>query len=811
MTAALAPEGLRLRLRGQVQGVGMRPAIWRLAREYALAGRVRNDGAGVLLELWGDMRQIDALVDALLASPPPLARIDSVEKESVERESVARASLEREGLSRPGDFVIESSDECNGGATTAVLPDAATCRSCHDEVLDPNARRYRYPFANCTHCGPRLSIQAALPWDRAGTSMAPFALCADCRAEYDNPADRRFHAQPIACPACGPRLQLLTPEGEPWPVAAEPLAVAAELLAQGKILAIKGLGGFHLACDAGNAEAVARLRRGKHRDAKPFALMARDLAMVSRYCRVDAAAAAALSSSAAPIVLLPRKPRAPSLAPALAPGLKSLGVMLPATPLQQLLLADCRRPLVMTSGNFSGEPPCIDNDEAGRRLGGMVDALLVHDRAIVNRVDDSVVRPMAGAVRLLRLARGYAPARLPLPPGLEGAPPLLALGAELKASFCLLQGDGCVLSQYIGDLDEVANLEDFQRALARYTELFRSSPGALVVDRHPNYRSARLGRDWARRDGLALVEVQHHHAHIAACMGENAVPAGTPVLGVALDGLGFAGDEGRGDAQWWGGEFLLADYRGYRRLGRLQPLPLIGGDRAMAEPWRNAFAHINAAMGWEAYRPRYPQLPLTQFLATRPLPQLQRMLANGRHCPPSSAAGRWFDAVAAALDICCDRQDYEGQAAMQLEALAESAELAGNDKGYPLQLVHSGGLWELQPAPLWPALLDDLAAGVPAAQIAARFHGALATGIAELIARLFEQRAVAPGTPVALSGGVFQNRLLLERLLALLQARGLTVLTHRHIPPNDGGLALGQALVAAAQLRGGAGDMATGR
>lgn len=778
-----ALTGESIRVRGLVQGVGFRPTVWRQAQGLGLCGDVCNDGEGVLIRVWGPAADLDAFCAALHAECPPLARIDALERRPLA------------GAPEAGGFHIVAS--AAGAVRTGVVPDAATCTACAAEVADPTNRRFRYPFTNCTHCGPRLSILRAIPYDRANTSMDVFPMCPACAAEYSDPADRRFHAQPNACARCGPRVWLQDQAGTAIDPAAQGARDACEaasrLLAQGRILAVKGIGGFHLACDACNGEAVAELRRRKRRYAKPFALMARDLSVIRRYGTPDAQETALLAGPAAPVVLL-EEGGPESVAAAVAPGQTTLGFMLPYSPLHLLLLADWDRPLVMTSGNLSDEPQCTDNREAGQRLVGLADAYLLHDREIVNRVDDSVVRVMDGAPRLLRRARGYAPAPIPLPAGFADAPPTLALGGELKNTLCLLKDGQAILSQHLGDLEEATTALDYQRTIGLYLDLFRLTPRLLAVDRHPGYRSTQLGRAWAARDGLALAEVQHHHAHIAAVLADNAWPLeGGPVLGLALDGLGY-GDDGT----LWGGEFLLADYRGFRRLGWLRPVPLPGGAKAMVEPWRNAYAQLATLVGWGAVQAGWPDLDLTRYLAAKPLGLLDTMMARGLNSPLSSSCGRLFDAVAAALGICREALAYEGQAAIELEAMARPC-LATCGEGYPFELTGGDAGLALDPAPLWPALLADLTLGGEVGVMAARFHLGLARALVAAARRLADRHGVAT---CALSGGVFQNRTLFEGVSAGLRAAGFAVLAHRQVPANDGGVALGQAAVAAARYLG---------
>lgn len=775
-----------IRVRGLVQGVGFRPTVWRLARDLGLLGDVRNDGEGVLvragLSSESDPDAIDRFCERLRLECPPLARIDAIE----------RCPLD-EPPAGPGFTVVASNPT---RVRTGVVPDAATCADCAREIADPADRRYRYPFTNCTHCGPRLSIVRSIPYDRANTSMAVFPLCPDCAAEYADPADRRFHAQPNACPVCGPRVWLADREGLEISPAAEgapdAAALASRLLGEGRILAVKGVGGFHLACDAEDAQAVAELRRRKRRFLKPFALMARDLSVIRRYCRMGATEAALLASPAAPVVLLDRTGiDSPALAPEIAPGQTTLGFMLPYSPLHRLLIADWDTPLVMTSGNLSEEPQCIDNTDAIKRLGGIADFALLHDRAIVNRVDDSVVRLMDGAPRLLRRARGYSPAPIRLPPGFEAAPTVLAMGGELKNTGCLLKDGQAILTQHLGDLEDARTAREYARTLDLYLELFQHRPRLLAVDMHPDYRSTLAGRERAAREGLELVGVQHHHAHIASVLADNDWPLDRgPVLGIALDGLGYGPD-----GTIWGGELLIADYRSYRRAGWLKPVPMPGGTRAILEPWRNLFAQVESAMGWESVLQTWPELEVTARLAARPLAVLRTMMERGLNAPLTSSAGRLFDAVAASLGLGGEVIAYEGQAAIELEALAAGA-IGDAGAGYRLGLSNMGAGRVLDPGSLWHTLFADLAAGVSPAVIAARFH----LGFCDALAEVSEQIAAEQGLDrVALSGGVFQNRLVLEGLCVRLRDRGLTPLAHARVPANDGGLSLGQAVVAAAK------------
>jgi hydrogenase maturation protein HypF len=773
-----------IRVRGRVQGVGFRPAVWRLARELSLSGEVLNDGEGVLIRIDADAATADRLVERLHDEAPPLARIDRTES----RPLGTRIA--------PGFRIVESRA---GTPRTEIAADAATCPDCAAEILDPYQRRYRYAFATCTNCGPRFSIATGIPYDRAQTTMAGFPLCPACAGEYADPADRRFHAEATACYVCGPRPRLVRCDGaamtfETFSMLDDPDAVCT-LFQRGHIVAIKGIGGYQLACDATNPDTVARLRKAKHRETKPFALMARDLDMVRRYCELTDAEAAALTSPAAPIVLLRRagEPAANPVAEAVAPGLATLGFMLPNTPLHILMLRRMRRPIVLTSGNLTGSPQITDDAEALAKLAGIAEFALTHNRPIATRLDDSVMREIGGTIRTLRRGRGFAPAPITLPQGFSGAPGLVAYGADLKNAFCLLKDGKAVLSHHIGDLDDPATHDDYRNSVTRYAALFDHSPTASVCDRHPEYRSARLARDGA----LPVIEVQHHHAHIAACLAENGRPLDAPpVLGIALDGLGW-GDDGT----VWGGEFLFADYRSSTRLGCLKPVAMPGGDAAAREPWRNLYAHLTAEMGWAELKMNFAELDLFRDLEARPRATLDAMIRTGTNAPKASSCGRLFDAVAAALGICRDRQGHEGEAAARLEAIVCETTLRDEDDdlGYPFAIptLRGSNLPYIEPLAMWRALLGDLILDTPAPIIAARFHKGLARIVAAMAQKLAGDSRF---DTVALSGGCFQSKILAEQLAARLTAAGFTVLTHSLVPPNDGGIALGQAAVAAARL-----------
>jgi len=741
---------LRIHVDGIVQGVGFRPFVHGLAREFAVSGWVRNTGEGVDIE--AEAADLDGFVTALRARAPVLARVDAL----------TWAPLEPVG---DKGFAIDLSS-ADGGRRTLVSPDTATCADCLEELADPTDRRYRYPFLNCTNCGPRFTIVTGVPYDRAATTMAGFAMCADCRREYDDPADRRFHAQPTCCPACGPRLSLLDAAGAALP--GDPLPAAAARLRDGAIVAVKGLGGYHLAVDAVDESAVARLRGRKHREDKPFAVLVPDLAAARALCAVDEAEAALLSGAQRPIVLLVRRPDS-ALAPSVAPGNRYVGLLLPYTPLHHLLIAAVGRPIVLTSGNMSDEPIAYVDAEAGDRLGRIADAFLVHDRPIHMRTDDSVARAVRGRAQPVRRSRGYAPEPLRLP--VECPRPVLAVGAELKSTFCLARGRHAFVSHHIGDLANYETFRSFTEGIAHFGRLFDVVPEVVAYDLHPEYLSTKYALELPDVD---LVGVQHHHAHIASCLADNGNTG--PVVGVAFDGTGFGTD-----GTLWGGEILVADLASFQRVGHLAPVPLPGGAAAIRAPWRMAAAYLQAAYG--------DDLPVGLAVEGRNAATwttVLAMAARAVNAPLTTSAGRLFDAVAALVGVR-DEVNYEGQAAIELEQRADPAERGA----YPLS--SSGGA--LAGTDLIRAVVDDLRGAVPVPVIAARFHRGLA---AATVRAAVDAASTAGLDTVALSGGVFQNVTLLTLVIDGLQAEGLRVLTHEQVPCNDGGISLGQAAVAAA-------------
>jgi hydrogenase maturation protein HypF len=757
--------GKRIHITGIVQGVGFRPFVYGLAKRYQLNGWVRNTSAGVDIEVDGSPDMLVAFRRALQDEAPPLARIDRLE--SSERPSNGFQSFE----------IVHS--QSLSDISQPISPDVSICADCLGELFEPTDRRFRYPFINCTNCGPRFTIIKDIPYDRPQTTMAPFPMCPECRREYEDPLDRRFHAQPVACPHCGPHVWLEGDEhlliGGRLPKGEAAIAKSRQLLQEGKILAIRGLGGFHLACDASNLAAVAELRRRKLRVDKPFALMLHDLAAVDRHCFVNEAEAEILQSRERPIAILRRRADSP-IAAAVAPGQGTVGMMLPYTPLHYLLLEpedDFPDALVMTSGNLSEEPIATDVDEARQRLAPLADAFLMHNRDIHVRCDDSVVRAIDKSVYPIRRSRGYAPFPVHLP---WEARPLLAVGAELKNTFCLASGDYAFLGHHIGDLENLETLRSFESGVAHFERLFRVRPELLAYDLHPDYLATRYALARAEREDIPATGVQHHHAHVAACLAEHGHPGDRPVIGVSFDGSGYGPD-----GAIWGGEFLLADYAGYQRVAHLAYVPMPGGDKAVREPWRMALAHLHqAGIEWSG---DLPPLAANGQTDKRALNVLRRQIVRGLNAAPTSSMGRLFDAVSALAGV---RQlvNYEGQAAIELEALVDPAE----DGFYPFVIGE-----QIDPRPVIHGVTADVRAGVSPPIIAARFHNGVAHMVREVCVWQRERQDV---NEVVLSGGVFQNVTLLAKAGRLLRAAGFEVLIHRQVPANDGGLALGQAVVA---------------
>jgi hydrogenase maturation protein HypF len=757
----------QIEVSGIVQGVGFRPYVYRLATGRQLRGTIRNTSAGVTIEIQGSEETVQDFVEHLPAEAPPLARITSL----------AVHDLPCKG---DRDFRIVHSHE-GEEVRTLISPDVAVCPDCLRELFDKNNRRYRYPFINCTNCGPRFTIVRDIPYDRPSTSMAVFPMCPVCLAEYENPENRRFHTQPNACWKCGPRVELWDKSGRRVECR-DPISEAVSELHAGSVVAVKGLGGFHLAVDATNRAAVTLLRQRKRRVEKPFAVMVPDVHAAQAVCELDDAARTVLQSMQRPIVLLPKKDRSP-IPDEVAPLNRYLGVFLPYTPLHYLLLAEGGfKALVMTSGNLSEEPIAIDNEEAIHRLNGLADYFLVHNRGILLRCDDSVVRVAGGVTRQLRRSRGFVPVPVFLK---DDQPSVLAVGGELKNTICLTKGKHAFLSQHIGDLENLESYSFFHEAIRHLEQILEIRPEIIAYDLHPDYFSTK----WAlRQSGVKLAGVQHHHAHIASCMAENHLD--DRVIGFALDGTGYGAD-----GHIWGGEVLIAGYKDFERAAHFQYVPLPGGEAAIREPWRMAISYLVHHFGRECLKPGFlkPDIPFVRQLNRTKADTLLRMMEQGVNSPLTSSCGRLFDAVAALIGI---RQEinYEAQAAIELEMNIAASE---DETAYPLELVPDGDRWIVGTRPLFEMLLDDLARNLPVAAISRRFHNGLVEGFVQLATLLRKKAALHR---VCLSGGTFHNIYLSQRLEARLSEAGFEVFMQKQVPPGDGGLSLGQALVAAARL-----------
>ncbi len=760
-------ERREVSVRGIVQGVGFRPFVYALARRLELSGLVRNDADGVRIEVEGAREELERFVRALEEDAPPLAVVESVGWQPL-------ATLGDRG------FRIE---ECREGDRRRALisPDVATCDDCLAEILDPADRRHRYPFTNCTNCGPRFTITRSVPYDRAKTTMSHFEMCPECRREYDDPADRRFHAQPNACPACGPRVRLLDRFGHELRVKpGDPIARTAQILRGRAIVAIKGLGGYHLACDPFDPAAVRSLRGRKVRQDKPFALMARDLAQARELCHVTPGEEALLASVARPIVPLRRREES-GIVDEVAPRQKTLGVMLAYTPLHHLLVRDAGIPLVMTSGNNSDEPIAYRDDEAFEQLCEIADSFLVHDRPIHTRCDDSVFRIAVGSTYPLRRSRGYAPAPLRLAGGF--ARHTLACGGELKNTFCLAKDRHAFPSHHVGDMENYETLRSFREGVEHYCRLFDVQPELVAYDLHPEYLSTKYARE-LEEDGLPAVGVQHHHAHVASCLADNERPATEHVIGVALDGTGYGTD-----GAVWGGEFFEGSLEGgFVRRAHLEYAPLPGGSAAIRHPWRVALARLVQLYGEEETM-RLP-LAVVREAGERNVRLISRLVEHGLNTPPTSSAGRLFDAVAALVGVPgSGRATYEGQAAIELELAADGPA----EGGYPFRLRPGGGMWLVETDEILGGVVEDLLAGREKGEISSRFHRTIAGVVVAGCERI---RAAEGPSAVALSGGTFQNLLLMEQVLECLVGKGFAVYRHKRVPTNDGGLALGQAVLA---------------
>ncbi|MBN1316324.1 MAG: carbamoyltransferase HypF [Anaerolineales bacterium] len=783
-TIETAIERRHIHTTGVVQGVGFRPFVYGLAHRLGLDGWVFNSSDGVDIEIQGTSGHLAEFIDTLRNNPPPLAHIDSID--------VSAISLQAEQ-----GFKIKKSVTRAGASL--ISPDVATCSDCLKEIQDPADRRYRYPFTNCTNCGPRFTIIQGLPYDRPLTTMAEFMMCPECQKEYDDPLDRRFHAQPNACPVCGPRVWISTIHHErsyndALATTEDPFKAAASLLRLGGTMAIKGLGGFHLACDATNEHAVRWLRRRKGRPAKPLAVMMADMDMVRRFCRVSAREEELLLSAAAPIVLLWRK-TGTDLALALAPRNRTVGVMLPYTPLHYVLMAEVKRPLVMTSGNHTDEPIAQNNDDAMNELGDIADAFLFHNRFIHARADDSVwmVCEMDGDKFdsiPIRRSRGYAP--FPIKVAFNSDRPIFGAGAQMKNVFAVLKDNQAFMSQHIGELDNLETLDFYHTAVDHLMQIFKAPPAILAHDMHPDYLSTRYVREWAARDStVSVVPVQHHHAHIAGCLADNLVNG--PVIGVALDGTGYGTD-----AKIWGCEFLLADLQNFQRVGHLEYLPLPGGEGAIRRPYRIAMAYLQTLLG------EMPDLPFMANISQEERRIIYQQVERGLNTPLTSSCGRLFDAVAALIGVRGEIT-YEAQAAIELEMITVS-DIEKNEpppekwlfQSYPYEIDRIEDQLIIRVARLFSAIIDDLESNVARIKIGRRFHATLAHMVLNICLQIRDEHNI---NTVALSGGCFQNRLLLRLVVSALRNRGFKVLTHQRVPPNDGGIALGQVAVAAHRLR----------
>ena len=801
----------QINIRGIVQGVGFRPFIYGLAIKHNLKGYVYNTSEDVKIAVEGEVKALEQFYLEIKTQLPPLAHIEEITINY--HPSTGYQSFEiRHSVAEEGKYQL-------------ISPDIATCRACLNELLDPNDRRHRYPFTNCTNCGPRFTIIEDMPYDRPKTTMRYFRMCPQCQAEYDDPLDRRFHAQPNACPKCGPQVELLDAEGLQVTIAgqnsfvtakakqahSDAITVASQFLKEGKILAIKGLGGFLLACDATNETVIRTLRQWKKRSSKPFAIMVTSVDEAKKHCDVSPKEEELLTSHQSPIVLMRWKVDS-SVSPEVAPNLKYLGVMLPYTPLHHILLRDTGLPLVMTSGNLSEEPIAKDNDEALKRLSGIADYFLVHDRYIYSRYDDSVVIVERETSQLVRRARGYAPYPVPLQFKVKQ---VLGCGAEEKNSFCLTRDNHAFLSQHIGDMENMETLENFHSTISLYKRLFRIKPELIAHDLHPDYLATKYAQE-AGESGIRLTPVQHHHAHIVSCMADNGVES--PVIGVAFDGTGMGSD-----GNIWGGEFLVADYHKFRRAGHLEYLPLPGGDAAIKRPYRTAIGYVLSLLGENvltdlitvsrseviATAANQAQLASLKEVSEIEIEIIKRQIAKKINSPLTSSMGRLFDAISALIGIRGEI-GYEGQAAIELEMAAHTCYCQGhsssvitrnisdeaipdNKRSYPYHIIEDKVMRIVQLKDLLSAVIEDLRLGTPRGTISLKFHNTIAHMTNEMCQAIASDTGI---TQVALSGGVFQNRLLLRKTIVLLEKNGFQVFTHRQVPTNDGGIALGQAVIA---------------
>jgi hydrogenase maturation protein HypF len=749
-------------VRGIVQGVGFRPFVYGLAVKHNLKGWVYNTSEDVKIEVEGTAEAVEQFERELETKAPPLAHIEGI-------------TIEHHPPLAYKNFEIRHS-QAQEGKYQLISPDVATCQACLGELLNPEDRRYRYPFTNCTNCGPRFTIIEDMPYDRPKTTMRSFQMCPQCQTEYDNPLDRRFHAQPNACPKCGPQVELVDNQGN-LVTESNLIAAASQLLKEGKIVAIKGLGGFLLACDATSDTAVKTLRQRKKRLSKPFAIMVTDIDEARRHCYVSPEEENLLTSPQSPIVLI-RWREDSSVSREVAPNLRFLGIMLPYTPLHHILLGDTGLPLVMTSGNLSEEPIARDNDEALRRLSGIADYFLIHNRDIYSRYDDSVAVVERGTSQLIRRARSYAPYPVRLP---FKTKQVLGCGAEEKNTFCLTKDNYAFLSQHIGDMENMETLEHFDSTISLYKRLFHVEPEIIAHDLHPDYLATKYARELGG-SGMKLVPVQHHHAHIASCLADNGLES--PVIGVAFDGTGMGAD-----GNIWGGEFLVADYHNFKRVGHLEYLPLPGGAAAIKRPYRTAIGYILTLLGENALN---HDLPVMREADDMEIEVIKRQIERRINSPLSSSMGRLFDAISALLGIRGEI-DYEGQAAVELEMAAYEKDYNHVQESYPYRVVEEEGIRIVHLRDLLSAVMEDLHQGVPKGKISVKFHNTVAQIINEMCHLVADETGVRQ---VALSGGVFQNRLLLRKTVSLLESSDFQVFTHRQVPCNDGGISLGQAVIA---------------
>jgi hydrogenase maturation protein HypF len=752
-----------INIRGVVQGVGFRPFIYRLATQHNLRGWVRNTSGNVEIEVEGNEAEVRSFLQELEIQSPPLAHIEHIQTALSSPEGYTDFQIQ-ESLSQRNKYQL-------------VSPDIATCKDCRDEIFDPDDHRFHYPFTNCTNCGPRFTIIEDIPYDRPNTTMQEFKMCPRCEQEYHDPLNRRFHAQPNVCPECGPKLELADATGKPIKCA-DVVKKASELLKDGKILAIRGLGGFQLACDATNQTAVNLLRERKHRTAKPFAVMIMAIDDVKKHCRISANEIKLLESPQSPIVLLQWNNKGSNIAPVVAPDLKYMGMMLPYTPLHHLLLHEVGVPLVLTSGNLSEEPIAKDNEEALVRLKGIADYFLLHNRGIYARYDDSVYMVEESKSVAVRRARGYAPYPIHLP---FQSKQILACGAELKNTFCLTRGDHAFVSQHIGDMENEETLEYFENTIELYKRLFRIDPEVIACDMHPEYLPSKYASCIAAENKLPLIPVQHHHAHIVSCMVENGLA--TPVIGVAFDGVGYGTD-----GAIWGGEFLVVDWRGFQRTGQFEYVPMPGGAAAIKKPYRMALGYLFSLLGNDFSLEGLPLAKLNPAETAIIKQQLQKRV----NCPLTSSVGRLFDAVAALAGLTYE-VSYEAQAAIALEIRAPNKIARGKIAIYPYSLVEENGVTVVKLGELFSAIVDDVRENVTVSTVSLKLHQTIAKIAVDMCSKIAQKTGIKQ---VALSGGVFQNRLLLRLTTSGLRQGGFQVFTHHLVPCNDGGLSLGQAVVA---------------